>query len=65
MGRAPPRWSDLHWEQVDLKTADAARAEGQERQAAIFSPIVERAGLVADLGIKLHANMLRNSTVLQ
>jgi len=40
------------------QVGDAARAEGQERQAASLLPIVERAGLVADLGIKLHAHML-------
>src|SRR6516162_11352405 len=44
------------------QVGDAARAEGQERQAASLLPIVERAGLVADLGIKLHAHMLRHST---
>ena len=38
------------------QVGDAARAEGQERQAASLLPIVERAGLVADLG------MLRHST---
>ena len=44
------------------QVGDAARAEGQERQAASLLPIVERAGLVADLGIKLHAHMLWHST---
>jgi hypothetical protein len=28
----------------------------------VFSPIVERVGLVADLCLKLHAHMLRHST---
>ena len=48
--------------QSEPQVGDAARAEGQERQAASLLPIVERAGLVADLGIKLHAHMLRHST---
>jgi hypothetical protein len=53
---------DLHREQVDHKTADAVRAEGQERHSQVFSPIVERARLVADLGIKGDVHMLRHST---
>jgi hypothetical protein len=51
-----------HREQVDHKTADAVRAEGQERHSQVFSPIVERARLVADLGIKGDVHMLRHST---
>ena len=61
MGCAPPTWSTCA-ESRSTSDGDAARAEGQERQAASLLPIVERAGLVADLGIKLHAHMLRHST---
>ena len=35
---------------------------GSPLAAPGFSPLVERAGVVADLGIKVHAHMLRHST---
>jgi site-specific recombinase XerD len=39
-----------------------ASQRGSPLAALGFSPLVERAGAVTDLGIKVHAHMLRGST---
>ena len=59
-GCAPPRWSTCA---RSRSTSRRRRCKwGQERTPPVFS-LVERAGRLADLGIKLHANyMLRHST---
>ena len=55
---------DLRWEQVDLKTATLHVRRVKNGTPPVF-PMVERAGLVADLGIKQHAHMLRHPDRLQ
>jgi hypothetical protein len=56
-GCAQPR-VDLRGEKIDLKTATLHVRRIKNGTPPVFFAMVERAGLVADLGIKLHANML-------
>jgi integrase len=53
---------DLRWEQVDLKRRRCTSGGSRTATPPVFSLIGERAGLVADLGIKLRAHMPRHST---